>query len=113
MVENNEFVISIEDDGRGINWSAIQEIATKAELPHENQEDLFMAIFHDGITTKQTATQFSGRGVGMGAVREECTKRGGKIELDSQIGKGTKFFFRFPMNNTIYTPDHDSIANAA
>ncbi|HZR47043.1 MAG TPA: ATP-binding protein, partial [Candidatus Manganitrophaceae bacterium] len=71
-------------------------------LPHGSEEDLINAIFQGGISTKNVVTQFSGRGIGLGAVREECIKRGGQIELDSHLGKGTKVLFRFPLNESVY-----------
>jgi len=101
-IEESEFIITVEDDGRGIDWQAVTTRAMQANLPHGNERDLKNAIFQDGITTKSVVTQFSGRGVGMGAVREECAKRGGVIELDSRTGKGTRFLFRFPLNESVY-----------
>src|SRR3569623_135992 len=101
-IEESEFIITVEDDGRGIDWQAVTTRAMQANLPHGNERDLKNAIFQDGITTKSAVTQFSGRGVGMGAVREECAKRGGVIELDSRTGKGTRFLFRFPLNESVY-----------
>lgn len=101
-IEDSEFIIAVEDDGRGIDWKAISQKAMKAHLPHKSEEDLVNAIFQGGISTKNVVTQFSGRGVGLGAVREECIKRGGLIELNSQLGKGTKVLFRFPLNESVY-----------
>lgn len=112
-IKEGEFVIAVEDDGRGIDWQAVAAKAMLANLPHACEQDLVNAIFHDGITTKSVATQFSGRGVGMGAVREECVKRGGQIELVSQSGKGTRFLFRFPLNESVYHAEYAPAANAA
>jgi two-component system chemotaxis sensor kinase CheA len=112
-IDDGEFVIAFEDDGRGIDWDAVATKAKLADLPHASEKDLVNAIFKDGITTKAIVTQFSGRGVGMGAVSEECAKRGGKIELDSKPGRGTRFLFRFPMNESIYNADQGLQANAA
>ena len=78
----------------------------QAKLPHACEKDLVNAIFKDGITTKSVVTQFSGRGVGMGAVHDDCAKRGGLIELDSRSGKGTRFLFRFPLNDSVYHTVH-------
>lgn len=101
-IKDGEFIIAVEDDGRGIDWRAIADKAMKAQLPHESEQDLINAIFQGGISTKTVVTQFSGRGIGLGAVREECVKRGGQIELNSKSGKGTKVLFRFPLNESVY-----------
>jgi HPt (histidine-containing phosphotransfer) domain-containing protein len=101
-IEEGEFIIAVEDDGRGIDWQAIADKAMKAQLPHKSEKDLINAIFQGGISTKSIVTQYSGRGIGLGAVREECVKRGGLIELNSKAGKGTKILFRFPLNESVY-----------
>ena len=49
----------------------------------------------------------------MGAVLEECSKRGGRIDVDSKSGKGTRFLFRFPMSENIYHAEYTQQANAA
>lgn len=112
-IEDDQFVISVEDDGRGVDWQAITEKAIAAQLPHENKVDLTNALFKGGISTKNTATQYSGRGVGMSAVHEECAKRGGRIVLDSQSGKGTKIMFRFPLTESIYDAGADGQSSTA
>jgi len=112
-IQDGEFLITVQDDGRGIDWHAVAEKASQAQLPHESKEDLMNALFQDGVTTKRVVTQFSGRGVGMGAVREECRKRGGSINLDSQDGKGTKILFRFPLSAHVYHSDNGSSSRAA
>lgn len=101
-IKDGEFIIAVKDDGRGVNWEAIAAKAMKAQIPYENRQDLIKALFQDGISTKAGVTHFSGRGVGLSAVREECMKRGGLIELNSQPGKGTEILFRFPLNESVY-----------
>ncbi len=112
-VDKDEFVIAVEDDGRGVDWQSIADKAIEAKLPHATEADLVNALFKDGISTKKVVTLFSGRGVGMGAVHEECAKRGGQIELKSQAGKGTAFMFRFPLDKSIYQPAPRLEASAA
>ena len=112
-IQDGKFVVAVEDDGRGIDWDAIATKAMQAQLPHKSQQDLMSAIFQDGISTKGAATQFSGRGVGMGVVREECTKRGGQIEVNSQSGQGTRILFRFPLNESVYQEESSPKTPAA
>jgi two-component system chemotaxis sensor kinase CheA len=97
-VERGEqVIIEIADDGRGINWTKLREKAADLGLPSETQRELVVALFTDGVTTKDEASQFSGRGVGLAAVRTACEELGGTIDVESAIGLGTKLRFSFPL----------------
>jgi two-component system chemotaxis sensor kinase CheA len=89
-------MISVTDDGAGINWEKVRAKAAAAGLPAETRGDLELALFADGITTSDHATDTSGRGVGMAALRDAVQALGGLIEIESQPGQGTTMRFRFP-----------------
>ena len=91
-----KFTIEISDDGRGIDWEILRAKAAGKGLPSVTQDDLVEALFSDGVSTKDEANENSGRGVGMGAVREACRHMGGQIDVRSEKGKGTTFQFAFP-----------------
>jgi two-component system chemotaxis sensor kinase CheA len=93
--EDGMLVISLRDDGRGIDWQRIKEKANERKLPNATHADLVEAMFADGISTRETATQTSGRGVGLAALQEATLALGGKIHVQSELGKGTVFEFRF------------------
>lgn len=95
-LEGGEFVVTIEDDGQGIAWEKVRERARAAGLACATREDLVEALFVDGISTAEQVTEFSGRGVGLSAVKAACTGRGGRVEVVSEPGRGTTFRFRFP-----------------
>jgi two-component system chemotaxis sensor kinase CheA len=95
-LQGDHLVIELGDDGRGIDWDQVRDKALAAGLDVSTDRALERALFHDGITTRAVATSVSGRGVGMGAVLEACTRLGGEIELQSEPGKGTRLRFRFP-----------------
>ena len=99
VASNNEYILEVEDDGRGIDWRAIQEKADAHDLPSETPLDLREALFCEGLSTREEASQVSGRGVGMGAVREACNEMGATIEVESTLGKGTCWRFRFPITS--------------
>lgn len=92
----DSFEVEIADDGCGIDWDRVRQVAAQHGLPYDGHEDLVEALFADGISTRSTTTDISGRGIGLSAVRCECKKAGGKIYIESQVGKGTRFLFRFP-----------------
>jgi chemotaxis protein histidine kinase CheA len=94
-------VIELADDGRGIDWERVKARARAGGLPAENHADLVEALFADGVSTKETATDISGRGAGLGAVRQECRRLGGSVDVVSCRGKGTRFVFRFPLQKVL------------
>jgi two-component system chemotaxis sensor kinase CheA len=89
-------LISVADDGGGIDWDAVRVKARDAGLPAESQADLEQALFSDGLTTTDVVTDTSGRGVGMSALREAVTALGGTIEIESTAGTGAVLRYRFP-----------------
>jgi two-component system chemotaxis sensor kinase CheA len=91
-------VIELGDDGRGVDWEAVRTRARDAGQPYATRDDLVAAMLSDGITTKADVTETSGRGVGLAVVREACAKLGGKLEVDSERGHGTRFRFRFDLD---------------
>jgi two-component system chemotaxis sensor kinase CheA len=98
-VETGEhIVIELADDGRGINWARLREKAAGLGAPAATEADLIAALFTDGISTRDEVSEISGRGVGLGAVRAACESMGGRIEVESAIGIGTTFRFRFPLS---------------
>ena len=96
-LDRSDFVIELEDDGRGVGWPLVRERAMSRGLPCRTQEDLVEALFTDGLSTKDGVTAISGRGVGMGAVRAACAELGASISLTSVVGEGTTIAIRCPV----------------
>ena len=94
-VAGDKYIISIADDGRGVNWEKVEAIARQRNLPAETHADLINAIFSDGFSTAQSVTETSGRGVGMAAVKAACEALHGTIDIQSEIGRGTEVRFTF------------------
>jgi two-component system, chemotaxis family, sensor kinase CheA len=89
--------LTAADDGRGIQWRNLRTVAAARGLPVETSEDLTEAMFIDGVSTKSEASEISGRGLGMGAIRAACQKMGGILQVTSQAGLGTQLLFLFPL----------------
>ena len=94
--DDQEVSVSIADDGRGIAWEKIREAAIQRGLPAATQADLEEALYADTVTSRDVVTETSGRGVGLGAVREAIQGHGGSIAVTSATGLGTTFCLRLP-----------------
>lgn len=98
-------VIEISDDGRGlapdrIRAKAIERGLVRAEDVLDEESTLGL-IFAPGFSTAEKITDLSGRGVGMDVVRRNIEKMRGKIEIDSEVGRGTTFTISMPLTLAI------------
>lgn len=89
--------IEVGDDGRGIDWASVAERAKQRGLPSASERDLVDALFCDGLSTADRVTEVSGRGVGMGAVRDAARMLGGVVSVTSTPGESTVVRFSFPV----------------
>lgn len=99
------FVIEIRDDGRGLDYDAIRRRAVESGLLASDQvasrEELSQLIFHPGFSTRQTANQVAGRGVGMDVVATTIQRMRGWLEIDSIPEQGTRIRLSFPLPSVI------------
>jgi len=99
--ENNEVVFELSDDGAGLNFPALRDkalaqgVLQASEQPSEEQ--LAQLIFTSGISTASEVTEVAGRGIGMDVVRSEIAALGGRIDVSSHSGKGTRFVIHLPL----------------
>gem|GEM_PF-5571159 len=94
---NNEFELIIQDDGAGINEAALRLRASEQHGTHVDSLTLADLVFADGISSRDKATELSGRGVGMAAVRAEVLRLGGTVTVETVAEEGTRFIFRIPI----------------
>lgn len=103
--EGSSIVIELSDDGRGINPEKILAKARKQNLLPENaqlsRDEILQLIFLPGFSTAEKVTSISGRGVGMDVVRRNIEKLRGKIEIFSEVGKGSTFRIKLPLTMAI------------
>ncbi|MFZ5441103.1 MAG: hybrid sensor histidine kinase/response regulator [Myxococcota bacterium] len=96
--EGNLVVLEVADDGAGIDVQKVKEVAAQRGLPVEQLDDagVMNLIFSPGFTTRDEVTTSSGRGVGLDVVRSELGELGGRVEVFSVPGRGTRFVLTMP-----------------
>ena len=103
--EGTEVVIRISDDGKGINLDAIREKACERGLMKSDSDftdkEVLRFILESGFSTADKVTQLSGRGVGMDVVNSEVKQLSGSLQIDTVLGKGTKFTVRLPLTLSV------------
>ncbi|MDD2501172.1 MAG: chemotaxis protein CheA [Geobacter sp.] len=105
--EGNSIIISIKDDGRGIDTDRVgrkaieKGLITEDQLAAMSQREMFDLIFLPGFSTKDQASDLSGRGVGMDVVKTNIKKLNGLIEIKSEKGMGSEFILRLPLTLAI------------
>ncbi len=96
MQQGNRIVITIKDDGQGINLEKIAEKAQKKDDYKLNKHQLLDLIFEAGFTTASEVTDLSGRGVGMDIVRTQLQRIRGQIQVSTEKEEGTTFIITVP-----------------
>jgi signal transduction histidine kinase len=96
-VSQQHFTIGLEDDGRGIDWSEIRRLAEAQGLPCDSEADLLNALCTPALTTRHTASEISGRGMGLAIVHGRVLQLGGTLSVDSRLGAGTTWRLCFPL----------------
>src|SRR5512139_547096 len=105
----NHVLITVEDDGRGIDPAVVLAKAREKGLldpgadldPVRDRKEVLDFIFLPGFTTRETVTEISGRGVGMDVVRRNVSKLSGMIDIESELGAGSKFTLTLPITLAI------------
>lgn len=103
--QGSNIVIELQDDGRGIDPDKIfKKAVEKGVIPANSQltrEECYALIFAPGFSTAEKVTAVSGRGVGMDVVKRNIEKLRGKIEIESEVGKGSTFKIKLPLTMAI------------
>jgi len=96
------------DDGRGIDTEQVRVAAvrngvlTDAQSRMLAREEVLQLVFLSGVSTSQSVSNISGRGLGMAICREGVERLGGSIVIDSEVGKGTSFRIALPLALATY-----------
>ena len=99
--------VEVADDGRGIDADHLRDAAVERGFVRSeagalmSRRELLDLIFLPGFSTAQSVTTAAGRGVGMDVVRTNVTRLGGDIEVDTEVGAGTRFTIKLPLTIAI------------
>ena len=102
--QGNRILITLKDDGCGIDLHmlravAIQrQVASASDIDRWSPEQLLDLIFQPGFSTRASATDVSGRGVGMDVVKSVVERLGGTVRVQSEIDKGTSITLNMPLS---------------
>jgi two-component system chemotaxis sensor kinase CheA len=102
-------IIEVADDGAGIDPEKVKKSAIEKKIISEDEaekmssEQLTNLIFLSGMSTSKTVTETSGRGVGMDVVKTKTVALGGSVNLETNVGLGTKISLRLPPTLAIVT----------
>ncbi|MDH5570532.1 MAG: chemotaxis protein CheA [Gammaproteobacteria bacterium] len=105
--EGDHILLSIEDDGKGMDPDVLRKIAVeKGMMDREaadrlDDHDCYNLIFAPGFSTKKEISDISGRGVGMDVVKTGITQLNGSVEIDSVLGKGSRLSIKVPLTLAI------------
>lgn len=103
--QDDSLEFKISDDGKGINGEFLLQKALRmgiiqnSQLSSITESEKVNLIFASGLSSKNEASEVSGRGIGLDAVKQYLESLGGSIELMTQLGVGTTFSFKVPALN--------------
>lgn len=116
--QGNQTVITVRDDGGGINPERVKQKAvekglkTPAEVERMTDEEAYELLFLAGFSTRSQADEFAGRGVGLDVVKTCLDEIKGSIMIQSEVGKGTQFTIRLPLTLSISKAIFCAVDNA-
>lgn len=105
--EGDHILLSIEDDGKGMDADVLRNIAVERGMfdadaaSRIDDHEAYNLIFEPGFSTKKEISDISGRGVGMDVVKTSITQLNGTVEVDSQLGKGSRVEIKVPLTLAI------------
>jgi two-component system chemotaxis sensor kinase CheA len=102
--ESDRVIIEIIDDGRGINTQKVANkvlekgLLTQEQIDSMSDNEKAALVMLPGLSTAESITEFSGRGVGMDVVKKSIESFGGNIDITTKSGQGTKIVLSIPVS---------------
>jgi two-component system chemotaxis sensor kinase CheA len=102
--QGNRILIVLRDDGHGIDVALLRDaavrraIASATDAAKWTRQQLFDLIFQPGFSTRDSATDVSGRGVGMDVVKSVVERLGGTVKIQSEVDRGTTITLNLPLS---------------
>jgi len=102
--ERDKVLVEVSDDGAGFDADRLRRralemgVLAEQKLVDLTEQQSYELAFHPGLSTRAEATDLSGRGVGLDAVKSAVEGLGGKISLRSAPGKGSRFTLELPLS---------------
>lgn len=100
--QDDMIVLTVEDDGHGIDYDKIRQKLlslggySEDEVKELSKQQLLNALFSSGFTTKESADEDGGRGVGLDIIKSHAKELGGKLNVHSEYGRLTRFNVKLP-----------------
>lgn len=105
--EGDHILLSIKDDGKGMNADVLRNIVVEKGLMDAEtaarleDKECYNLIFMPGFSTKSEISDVSGRGVGMDVVKTRITQMNGIVEIDSKEDDGSTIIIKVPLTLAI------------
>jgi chemotaxis protein histidine kinase CheA/ActR/RegA family two-component response regulator len=103
--DGNQVLIRCQDDGRGLDTEAIRlrgiERGLITEADQLSADEITRLIFRPGFSTRDQASEISGRGIGMDIVQRSINRLKGNLSIQSELGVGSSFDIRLPVSQVV------------
>ncbi len=103
QVDSSVVEVRIEDDGQGLQLERIRRVAAdrgfldREDLERADERAIGRLVFESGLSSAPIVTDISGHGLGLAIVRQKVEQLGGRIDVASEPGEGTRFTIRLPL----------------
>jgi two-component system chemotaxis sensor kinase CheA len=96
-VSAGNLIAELSDDGEGISWEAM----ARKNKTVTNEEEAIRAILSGGVSSKESISSISGRGVGVSAIHEKVERMRGSIEIRNAVGQGMTLLIKVSLSKII------------
>ncbi len=105
--EKEKIIISVSDNGKGIDLEEVRrqaidrKLITEKEAQYYTEDDFFRLLIHPDFSTKKGVSTISGRGIGLNIVNSTVARLGGRLLMSSKMHEGSCFTLELPISLAI------------